>query len=132
MNSLLLISLSGDELKKSFKRINLTEVIDEVRDLAEVLAEAKKISLEFDLISGEIFASKKILSQAFFNLIENATKYSKVCSNIVIKMNESSFSVYDSAEILTRSDREKVLEPFYRKHSSSEGYGLGLSMVDWV
>lgn len=132
IDSLLLISSPGDELKKSFKRINLTEVIDEVRDLAEVLAEAKKISLEFDLISGEIFASKKILSQAFFNLIENATKYSKVCSNIVIKMNESSFSVYDSAEILTESDREKVLEPFYRKHSSSEGHGLGLSMVDWV
>ena len=132
IDSLLLISSPGDELKKSFERINLTEVIEEIRDLAEVMAEANNVFLKFEIKSGEIIASKKMMIQAFFNLIENAMKYSNVRSNIIIKINESSFSVHDSAEILTESDRKKIIEPFYRKDSRAEGYGLGLSMVEWV
>jgi len=77
------------------------------------------------------------LSNVFFNLVDNAIKYSTAPPNITVKSraNKSNIiiSVSDKGMGMTREQQEKIFDQFYRIPTGNvhnvKGFGLGLSYV---
>ena len=129
---LLLISAPGDSMKNSFSEMELKEVYNESADLLRLLAEEKDIDLMEELELVKQNGSSELMKRAFFNLVENAVKYSSKDSQIKVILNRSVFSVEDSARLISDSEKEEILKPFHRLESGESGAGLGLSLVNWI
>ena len=129
---LLLISGPGDSMKGSFKEFNLAESYKECEELLSLLADDKNIKLKCEISDSQAFGSKELMKRAFFNLVENAVKFSPENSQVKVRLTESEFCVEDSAKPIDESQREEILKPFHRLESSESGAGLGLSLVSWI
>ncbi|MED5436886.1 MAG: HAMP domain-containing sensor histidine kinase [Pseudomonadota bacterium] len=121
------------------KSINLENLILDLIDLYEPIAEAKNIKLTSE-IEKEIFfdGNMNLLSQAIANLLENAINYGSSSSKPFItlgaKKNKESISLWvsDNGKGIKDSDKKKVLNRFVRLDSSRslKGSGLGLNLVN--
>ena len=121
------------------KSINLENLILDLVDLYEPIAEAKNIKLSSE-VEKEIFfdGNMNLLSQAIANLLENAINYGSNSDRPFItlgaKKNEESISLWvsDNGEGIKDSDKKKVLNRFVRLDSSRslKGSGLGLNLVN--
>lgn len=76
--------------------------------------------------------------QVIANLVDNALKYTPSQGSISLSLtqvaNNWELAVIDSGPGVPESEREKVLDRFYRmeSHRGSSGNGLGLSLVKVV
>lgn len=78
-----------------------------------------------------LFADKKLITRALSNIISNAVRYSDKDTDIVIDINEKSFSISNVCSNITDKDINQLCEPYYKaeKNRESKGNGLGLSIV---
>ena len=137
-NSLLAISRveSGSvSLKK--EKINIKNLIEDIIDLWEPLAEEKGVVLNNKCETDIYFnGNKNLLSQAISNLIDNSIKYGKEKNIINIGSNLSKENIIiwvsDTGPGIQDDDKEKVLDRFTRLDTSrnTSGTGLGLSLVN--
>jgi PAS domain S-box-containing protein len=118
-----------------------TEDID-VRELAHKLydkyvgdAKERKLHLNLDLSPklGKVKASRLYLEELLQNFITNSLKYTKKGSVTIImeqKAGSINFAVKDTGIGISKSDREKVFNKFYRSEDyrtrETGGTGLGL------
>ena len=137
-NSLLAISRveSGSvSLKK--EKINIKDLIEDIVDLWEPLAEEKGVVLNNECENNIYFnGNKNLLSQAISNLIDNSIKYGKEENTVNLGSNLSKESIViwvsDTGPGIRNEDKEKVLDRFTRLDTSrnTSGTGLGLSLVN--
>ncbi len=79
---------------------------------------------------------KKILQHILFNLISNATKFSKEGSQITIRTQRKEkmilFSVEDQGIGISESDQKHLFQRFYRAKNAAniQGTGLGLNIIE--
>ena len=73
----------------------------------------------------------RLLRQLVRNLLENARRHGKppVSVRLARAAGEAVLRVSDAGPGVPVAERERVFEPFYRRSSSSDGAGLGLSLV---
>lgn len=119
--------------------VSLHEVINQVIELLNIEAAAKKISLDFVSLSATpiINADRGSMEGIFTNLISNAIKYTLEGGSIIVKLeDENSFvkiSVTDTGIGIQQEDLSRIFDKFYRVKSSETrqiiGTGLGLSIV---
>jgi K+-sensing histidine kinase KdpD len=80
-----------------------------------------------------ILVDQKAISEAVYNLIENAVKYSPKDSTIEIEAkmvgDDLRISVEDEGTGINEADREKVFQKFYRGDKKIKGFGMGLAIV---
>ena len=136
-NSLLAISRvdSGSvSLKK--EKINIRNLIEDIIDLWEPLAEEKGVTLNNECHADMYLeGNKNLLSQAISNLIDNSIKYGndKNTVNIGSQDNKDNIVIWvsDKGPGIQDSDKEKVLDRFTRLDTSrnTSGTDLGLSLV---
>ena len=137
-----LVSITRIELKELIP-INL--IIDEVIEDLEGYANEKEVSIEFNnsLDEGEdikTVGSHDLLYQAFFNLVENAIKYNKEKGKVFINVTQDEDNIFinikDTGKGISKEDREKIFEPFYRgdkdRNSKINGNGIGLAFTKQV
>ncbi|MCX8042241.1 MAG: HAMP domain-containing histidine kinase [Thermodesulfobacteriaceae bacterium] len=115
--------------KEEFK---LQEIIDEVIFWLTPLCEEKGIKIKTLWCDGDlkIKGDKELLMQAFFNLLENAVKYSPPGEEVILKAmlkNNQTFiiSIRDFGPGVEEEDLPFLGLPFF-KTKESEGMGLGL------
>ena len=120
------------------KPVSLNELILNMHDLYEPIAESDGIKLNYETNEDIIInGNYNLLSQALANLIENAINYG--CSNdnpsinVGTKKNENLVSIWvsDNGIGIPEKDKDKVLERFVRLDTSRslKGSGLGLNLV---
>lgn len=129
----LLEDISPNE-KEQFTQENLLEIVMDVVEMMEPMAQTKAIKLSLtcsDIIN--ILVHKNRLKQLFVNLINNAIKYTpssgsvninitKEHNNVIVKITDSGIGI--AAEYI-----EKIFEPFFQIQAhTSEGVGLGLAL----
>ena len=139
-NSLLRIAnIEKGKRKKSFKEVCISNILNDVIELYEPLADDKKIGIKKKLgDSYKILGDSDLLFQMFANLIDNAIKFSDQNGNITItsKNHDGEYEVLiaDSGIGIENDEFEHVFDRFYRaeKSRSTPGSGLGLSMVKAV
>lgn len=71
------------------------------------------------------------LKQLFTILLDNAVKFSKSGSKVIVSESENPYEVRisNNGEALTEEEIKDLFKPFYRKDNNFEGKGLGLSIA---
>lgn len=135
-NALLRISRIETEQQRSrFQRLDLSDVLQDVIDFYEPLAEEKAISLHASLQKAPIEGDRDLLFQALANILDNALKYTPASGSVHLVLSRQDGKIYlsvtDSGSGVPDSDLERIFERFYRSDGSrsTSGTGLGLSLV---
>jgi nitrogen-specific signal transduction histidine kinase len=142
----LILSQSDEKkLKLEWKEFNLYELLSDILYLIKPKADEKNVVIRLDLeIKLKIVGDKKRLGNLFRILIDNAIKYSRENSEILInRRNEllahfnlpnakgNLFSIADHGIGISKEDMLHLFEPFFRAKNALDtpGAGLGLKIA---
>jgi signal transduction histidine kinase len=125
--------------RQAFAPVRLEPVIADIVELYDAEAEERGITLVAEVDSAATtLGDRSLLASAIANLIDNALKYSGAGKTIrvrTIRDAESvSIIVEDNGPGIPASERQRVVERFYRIDSSRSvpGNGLGLSTANAI
>jgi signal transduction histidine kinase len=143
-----LLLLAKAESAKSIgpNRFSLVEVVNEVTEVLEVLAEERGIRLIINLHEGSGLAStgdRSLIRSAIMNVIHNAIKFAPSNSTVTIMHSvvgaqdeQVELSVQDQGPGIDSSELEAVFGRFYtssrKQIVTHNGTGLGLSIAQLV
>ncbi len=135
VENILAVSKSQSVDNYVFKNIDANNAIKSVLPIVKQQYSTKNIITDFNTKLPEILIDKDKFQQIIMNLVENACKYSKENTDIVVKTdfapnNMISIKVIDEGEEIKEEDKEKIFEKFSRLDSpltrAVQGSGLGL------
>ena len=138
---LTLVSIDSGEAKMNFAPLNLRDLVGENVKRLSPLARERGIELEFNAReSVELTGDSMKLTQVFYNLIDNAVKYTPRGGNVMVDMTRQGKNaivrVSDNGIGIPEEDQLHIFDRFYRvdKARSREtgGTGLGLSIVKQI
>jgi two-component system, OmpR family, sensor histidine kinase KdpD len=128
--------LDSGELRLRREAIDITRLIEGSVETSSLELGEHAIHVRTAACHSLVWADKQLLQMAFFQLLDNAAKYSKPGSSIVVDVQESPaemvISVQNEGSFIPPEEREKVFQRFYRGPGSEHrvaGTGLGLSVV---
>jgi signal transduction histidine kinase len=123
-------------MKLNRERVDLCQVVREVAELYEYVAEEKKVAVKTELAGPcEASVDKTRMRQVFANLLDNAIKYTlqsgTVHISVTCRNNEAQVSFGDTGIGIPLEEQDKIWTRLYRgdKSRSQRGLGLGLSLV---
>ncbi len=126
-------------MKLNLTPIQLADLIRDVVELYQVIAEEKKVTLLATLPKNlEIQADRARLEQALANLIDNAIKYTPAGGRVEVTAcqqdQEAIIRVKDNGIGIPAAEIPRIWERLYRgdKSRSQKGLGLGLCLVKAV
>lgn len=132
--------IEKDDLKIERKEVNLHDLIHAVSDSMSLQLQKKNAKINMNLLAAKstILGDELHLSNVFYNLIDNAIKYSKEAPEITINSNNTHadfvITVADNGIGMGRDQQKKIFEQFYRIPTGNlhdvKGFGLGLSYVN--
>jgi signal transduction histidine kinase len=131
-----LAQIENSRRSAAFGNVPLHEMLQEIGDVYEPIAENKNIELRVEakdqlIVQGD----RDLLFEAVANLVDNAIKFTpeggKVAIELAHRDQETVVRVTDTGSGIGEHEREAVLRRFYRsdKVRSAPGVGLGLSLV---
>jgi signal transduction histidine kinase len=125
--------------RASFGGASLADLVREVGDLYEPIAEDKHITLRVTVEqNAEISCDRSLLLEAVANLVDNAVKFTPEGGTVTLALlhdaNESVVRISDTGPGIADDEREAVMRRFYRsdKSRNTVGVGLGLSLVSAI
>jgi signal transduction histidine kinase len=131
-----LAEIENSRRSAAFGSVPLHEMLGEVYDIYEPIAENKKIDLRVDVRHRlNVRADRDLLFEAVANLVDNAIKFTPEGGKVEIELlrgdSETIVRVADTGSGISEQEREAVLRRFYRsdKIRNTPGVGLGLSLV---
>lgn len=130
-----LLALSASKVTRK-ELVNIDEVVTKVSSALMPLAKKRHIAILYKSGNYSLKTDPVGLERVLTALIDNAVKYNRVGGKIIIsttsKHNRLIIRIKDTGIGISQDDSVHVYERFYRadKSRSSEGYGLGLAIVD--
>lgn len=125
-----------------FTEVTLDEVLIDVIARLQKLATTKNIHIKFDIIQNagrtNILGDADLLSNLFFNLIENAIKYSPKEASIFIRLiwnqDITVVEIEDQGPGISIENQNIIFERFSRLEpsGSTKGFGLGLAIANKI
>lgn len=116
--------------------LDLGQVVTDLVELYEPLAESLGVTLSVDARQVEVMADRELVSRALANLIDNALKYGGDQVRVAVQPvgRSAEIGVSDNGPGIACEDRERALERFDRLDNARTrpGAGLGLAMVSAV
>lgn len=137
-SSLLKISeIESQPNKNGYERVDLAALLTQLTEVYAPIAEEKhqKLTLAIPHRLEAVQGDKKLLTQFFVNLIENAINHTPdgTAIHIVAIMHEGKVTVHitDNGPGIDPGEYGNIFKPFYKMDSSraGKGNGLGLSLV---
>jgi len=140
----LITKLEAGDLRLEKENFDIIELIQNVFDLLEMKAAAKKIALTFDMEYPNpiyVFGDAEKIQQVITNLLVNSIKYghpngtTEVSIEDLIK-NKAIIRVTDNGEGISKEYIPRLFERFFRVSKTGNrkegGSGLGLSIVKHI
>jgi signal transduction histidine kinase len=119
-----------------FGEVALGEMLREVCDMYEPIAESKGITLTASIpYQSSVCGDSDLLMEAVANLVDNAVKFTPAGGKVELALlrgdRETILRVTDSGSGIAEQERDSVLRRFYRsdKIRNTPGVGLGLNLV---
>lgn len=119
-----------------FALFNMSEVVEDVMDLYQPVAEDKAHHLSANIAEAVmIHGDRHLVTQTVANIVDNAIKYTPKGGSIAISLEAAAgvavLKVADNGIGIPEALRHRVTEKFFRleQSRSSPGNGLGLSLV---
>lgn len=135
---LMLARADSHQLQLRKSRVNLVQLIQDVKSLSQPSADKVGLSIHFDEPSErvEIDADGPLIYRIVGNLVDNAIRYSSRGGSIVLQLTKSvdrvDLVVQDSGIGISAQDLPHIFERFYRADKArareSGGVGLGLAI----
>lgn len=120
----------------AFGSVALHDMLREVCDIYEPIAENKNIELRVEVGHRlNVLGDRDLLFEAVANLVDNAIKFTPEGGRAGIELirgdNETIVRISDTGPGINQQEREAVLRRFYRseKMRNTPGVGLGLNLV---
>jgi signal transduction histidine kinase len=125
--------------KANFSEVALADIVSEVEDLYDPIAEDKHVVLRVSSASNATaHCDRDLFFEAVANLVDNAVKFTPAGGSIDIGVvrgeNENIIRISDSGPGIAEDERDAVMRRFYRsdKSRNTQGSGLGLSLVSAI
>ncbi len=129
------------QVKMTSTKSNISKLLADISEDAEILASAKDIEVNTDIDRDVIVdCDPSRLHQAFLNVIDNAIKYSPHGRSITVSLkrdeNFAFVRVSDTGIGIPEEQLPYIFDRFYRvdraRSKEIQGTGLGLSIVKWI
>ncbi len=131
-----LAEIENSRRSAAFGSVPLQEMLSEICDIYEPIAENKNIDLRVEARDQlNVRADRDLLFEAVANLVDNAIKFTPEGGKVAIELlrgdSETIVRVADTGSGISEQERDAVLRRFYRsdKIRNTPGVGLGLSLV---
>lgn len=131
-----LAEIENSRRSAAFGDVPLHQMLREVCDIYEPIAENKNINLRVEVGHRlDVRGDRDLLLEAVANLVDNAIKFTPEGGRVNIELlrgdGETIIRVTDTGSGIGEQEREAVLRRFYRsdKIRSTPGVGLGLNLV---
>lgn len=137
-NALLRIGrIEASQRKQGFKKLNIVDILCDVKELYEPVIEARGQKFVFESIEKiSYLADRDMLFQALINLLDNAIKFTPENGTISLKAKINGrkghiITIGDSGPGIDQDEYQNITKRFYRIDSSrtTPGSGLGLALV---
>ncbi|MEM0576464.1 sensor histidine kinase [Flavobacterium polysaccharolyticum] len=127
--NLLVLSKIDSNSYYQIEKINLSEIINNQLDFFSEQALSKKINITTELLEEAIVNSNHFLVETLINnLFLNTINHNILNGKIHIKLTTDSI-VFSNTGVLLPLQTEKMFERFSKSNPSSQGNGLGLSII---
>jgi signal transduction histidine kinase len=131
-----LAEIENSRRSAAFGTVPLHDILREVCDIYEPIAENKNIDLRVEVRHRlSVRGDRDLLFEAVANLVDNAIKFTPEGGKVEIELlrgdHETIIRVTDTGSGISEQEREAVLRRFYRsdKIRNTPGVGLGLNLV---
>jgi len=131
-----LAEIEKSQRSAGFGKVALADLVREVGDMYEPIAEDKGISLVVQSPRElNVYGDRDLLIEAVANLVDNAVKFTPAGGRVEIGLvrdsGETIVRVKDTGSGISEHERDAVLKRFYRsdKMRHTSGLGLGLNLV---
>lgn len=138
-NVLDLAWLGNENANLGNNRLNLSDILSELKEIGVKLAAQKHIIINGEIESSVyIFGVEDKISRAILNIIDNAIKYSPNGGSIALSLfkrnNNAVIEVKDKGIGVFEEDLPHIFERFYRgsKTAKTLGSGLGLAIASGI
>ncbi len=132
VNQILVLSkVDNFDYKLEAEQIRLDEMIKEKCKEYQEIYQDKKLKPKLKIKHKYLMSDKKLIEFIFKNLIENAFKYAKPHSDIVIEANDNFIEIKNEINDKIVKNEKELMSAFIQNDESrkSEGHGLGLYIV---
>lgn len=135
INDLNTLSRAQRDVMNNPEIISVRELGHQTLDRYNSEAKTRGLALNLNMSTqlGSVYTNRLYLEELLQNLVQNALKYTpkgNVTINFLRKGNYINFSVVDTGIGISRTDREKIFDKFYRSEDyrtrETNGTGLGL------
>lgn len=135
------LNLSKIESQATLTKTSPFHLSEQIRKCILLLAnrwEAKELNLDIELDEIEYNGNEELMAQIWFNLLDNAIKFTPQKGTITIRLQQSRskllFHITDTGCGIPVEQQEHIFDKFYQCDTShsSIGNGLGLSVVQKV
>jgi signal transduction histidine kinase len=131
-----LTEIENSRRSAAFGDVAMHDMLREVCDVYEPIAEDKKIELGVGIATkAQVCGDRDLLFEALANLVDNAIKFTPEGGRVDIELlrenSETIVRVTDTGPGINQQETEAVLRRFYRsdKIRNTPGVGLGLNLV---
>lgn len=131
-----LTEIENNRRMAGFGDVALDEILREVCDVYEPIAEDKRVDLSVvNDREVQVWGDRDLLFEAVANLVDNAVKFTPSGGRVELALDADDDTalvrVSDTGPGISEQEREAVLRRFYRsdKMRHTPGVGLGLSLV---
>lgn len=119
---------------KQNNKINLSDLMDDLYEIAQKIALKKKIYVKFSTTKSiHIYGYKDKLARALLNIIDNAIKYSPSYGELEIILEKSPskvlISVIDNGQGIPDEEMPHIFDRFYRGSKTDKVFGSGLGLA---
>ncbi len=128
----------ADRTRLNTEKTNLTEVMEELFEIATQLGASKKLEVVKRVEKNVYVTGKRDkISRALLNLVDNAIKYTAkgtISLSLHTTNNEAILGVKDTGEGVAEGDLPHIFDRFYRGKKSHrvDGTGLGLAIANSI